>query len=158
MVYDVHRLSEFDIVGITETELGDSILDRMANIALLRKAMDAAGIIKPLHVFGSLDPICTPLYFLAGADIFDGLSWIRFAYWKDVAIYHKNRSPMDFGTSESEYKGLVRSCAANLYYLSDLKRRLDRYLIDMDLKRLGKHVALFEQAVDDLHVKLRGVV
>ncbi len=49
----------------------------MQNIAKLRKALDKAGLNIPLHVFGSLDTVTTPLYFLAGADIFDGLTWLR---------------------------------------------------------------------------------
>ena len=82
----ISRFSEFDVVGMTETELGGSILDRMANIARVRTAMDNEGVTRPLHIFGSLDPVCTPLYFLAGADIFDGLSWIRFSYRDDIAV------------------------------------------------------------------------
>ena len=113
----VDAFSEFDIIGLTEAELGDSVLMRMRNIAFLRQLMDIQKIHKPLHIYGSLDPVCTPLYFLAGADIFDGLSWLRFAYRDELAVYHRNRVPLDFDPSVSEDVGRMRSYMANLHYL-----------------------------------------
>ena len=74
---EVQRFVEFDAIGMTESELGQSVVERMANIARLRNAMETENIVKPLHIFGSLDPIRTTLYFLAGADIFDGLARIH---------------------------------------------------------------------------------
>ena len=158
MIAEVRRFSEFDVIGVTETELGESVLERMANIALVRQAMDAARVTKPLHIFGSLDPVCTPLYFLAGADIFDGLSWLRFSYREDMAVYHKNRGPLEFGSVEKETRALVRSYVANLHYLRDLSRRLQRYLIDKKATRLGRHQEFFMESLDNLRVQLPGVV
>ena len=140
LIYHVRKFSEFDIVGITETELGSSVLDRMVSIARLRRAMDENNVKKPLHVYRSLDPVCTPLYFLAGADIFDGLSWIRFSYWKDMAVHHKNRSLLEFGPYERDERALIRCCAQNLYFLTNLKRRLDRYLLDRDEDVIGGEI------------------
>ena len=158
LIAEVERFSEFDVIGITETELGESVLDRMTNIARVRRAMDSARIEKPLHIFGSLDPVCTPLYFLAGADIFDGLSWLRFSYMDDLAVYHKNRGPLDFGASEKEYRALARSYEANLHYLRNLGQRLHRYLIDRRVDRLGRHQKFFVDCLDDLQVRLPGVI
>ena len=155
----VDHFREFDIVGVTEAELGDSTLVRMRNIAFLRQLMDNHKVFKPLHIYGSLDPICTPLYFLAGADIFDGLSWLRLAYRNELAVYHRNRVPLDFGLGEAEDVGLMRSYTANLHYLvSVLTPRLKRYLIDRDEDRLGIHSSFFREALDDLRVRLPGVV
>ena len=53
----------------------------MKNIAQIRRALDGVGLDTPLHVFGSLDTVTTPMYFMAGADIFDGLTWLRFAFY-----------------------------------------------------------------------------
>ena len=156
LVAQVSRFSEFDIVGITETELGDSMLDRMVNIARIRIAMDDEDIIKPLHIFGSLDPVCTPLYFLAGADIFDGLSWIRFSYMDDIAVYHKNHAALRFGISDGDRLSMARIYDANLHYLSEFKSRMLRYLLDGDEKRLGTHGGFFAKSLDDLRVKVRG--
>ena len=155
----VDHFKEFDIVGVTEAELGDSTLGRMQNIARLRQLMDSYKVDKPLHVYGSLDPVCTPLYFLAGADIFDGLSWLRLAYRNELAVYHRNRVPLDFGPGASEDLGLIRSYIENLHYLvSDLTPRLKRYLIDRDERRLGVHSSFFKKVLDDLRVTLPGVV
>ena len=158
LIEQVSRFTEFDIVGITETELGASILDKMANITRIRVAMDDANVSKPLHVFGSLDPICTPLYFLAGADIFDGLSWIRFAYRDDMAVYHQNNTPLQFGITDRNRLNLARSYDANLHYLTQLKGRLTRYLLDGDENRLGPHSQFFATSLDDLRGVVRGVV
>ena len=78
IIKNVHALADFDVIGVTEKEVGNSILNRMKNIAQLRRALDKAGLETPIHVFGSLDTVTTPMYFLAGADIFDGLTWLRF--------------------------------------------------------------------------------
>ena len=158
LIAEVDRFSEFDVIGLTETELGESVLDRMANIARVRRAMDSARIVKPLHIFGSLDPVCTPLYFLAGADIFDGLSWLRFSYMDDLAVYHKNRGPLVFGASEKEDRALVRSYEANLHYLRKLGQSLHRYLLDRKVERLGRHQGFFVDCLDDLRVRLPGVI
>jgi len=76
IVENIRALADFDIIGLTEKEVGSSIFDRMQNIATIRLALDKAGMEIPIHVFGSLDTITTPMYFLAGADIFDGLTWL----------------------------------------------------------------------------------
>nr|MBA3572745.1 hypothetical protein [Pyrinomonadaceae bacterium] len=80
IIQNIHRLADFDVIGMTEKEVGNSIFNRMQNIAKLRLALDNAGLHTPIHVFGSLDTVTTPMYFLAGADIFDGLTWLRFAF------------------------------------------------------------------------------
>ena len=80
-------LRAFDIIGVTERELGETILDRLVNVAKLRELLNAKGISRPIHIFGGLDPLATPLYFAAGAEIFDGLGWLRYAYREGVAMH-----------------------------------------------------------------------
>jgi len=57
------KLKSFHIVGFTEKELGNSILKRMTNISEIRLALDDAEIDIPIHIYGSLDPITSVLYF-----------------------------------------------------------------------------------------------
>ena len=83
----IANLRAFDIVGVTERELGESILDRLVNIAKLRNLLNAPGVSLPIHIFGGLDPLFTPLYFAAGAEMFDGLGWLRYAYREGVAMH-----------------------------------------------------------------------
>ena len=83
----IANLRAFDIVGVTERELGESILDRLVKVAKLRRQLDAERVTCPIHIFGGLDPLFTPLYFAAGAEIFDGLGWLRYAYREGVAMH-----------------------------------------------------------------------
>ncbi len=83
----VANLRAFDIIGVTERELGESILSRLVNISKLRELLNANGVSHPIHIFGGLDPLATPLYFAAGAEIFDGLGWLRYAYREGVAMH-----------------------------------------------------------------------
>ena len=62
-VANAAELGSFDIVGVTEKELGRTMLDRMAQITRLRLAMDEAGTKTPLHIFGALDPLSVCLYY-----------------------------------------------------------------------------------------------
>ena len=44
---NVHALAVFDVIGVTEKEIGSSVFQRMENIALVRLALDNAGIKSP---------------------------------------------------------------------------------------------------------------
>ena len=154
----VGDFKEFDVIGMTEAELGYTLFDRMNNIARIRIAMDGENVATPLHIFGSLDPVCTPLYFISGADIFDGLTWLRFSYMDDVAVYHRNRVPLQFGAKERDYEALARSYTENLYYLADLTGRMNRYLLDGDEDRFGRHSKFYKQCIDDLRFRRKGAI
>src|SRR5437762_1985645 len=65
-----------DLVFV-EQELGRSILERARNIARIRRALVEIGNDLPIHIFGCLDPGLVRYYAMAGADIFDGLQWLR---------------------------------------------------------------------------------
>jgi len=79
-------LAGFDVIGVTEKELGSNLLERLTHISQLRHELDSADNPAPIHVWGGLDPIMTPLYFFAGAQIFDGVSWLRYAYESGMAV------------------------------------------------------------------------
>ena len=49
------RLRAFDTIGVTEKELGSTLLKRLLNLAQLRKRLDDAQVEAPLHVFGGLE-------------------------------------------------------------------------------------------------------
>ena len=68
----IDELSGFDVIGVTEKELGKNLINRLHRLARLRLALSQREIHSPIHVWGGLDPLLTPLYFFAGADIFDG--------------------------------------------------------------------------------------
>src|SRR5579872_354807 len=86
----IKALEGFSVIGFTERELGSKIMTRMETIASIRRALDAADLRVPIHVFGSLDTLATSLYFISGAEIFDGLTWLRFGYHEGQTIYSQN--------------------------------------------------------------------
>lgn len=86
-------LRSFDMLGVTEKELGKNLLDRLKRIARLRCEMLRKDVNIPIHVWGGLDPVVTPLYFFAGADIFDGVSWLRYAFHQGMAV-NREASPV----------------------------------------------------------------
>lgn len=71
------QVANFDIIGVTERELGHSVISRCRALFRLRASLTTAGLSTPIHVFGSITPAAVTTYFLCGADIFDGLNWLR---------------------------------------------------------------------------------
>jgi len=128
VINQIDSLKDFDIIGFTEKEVGDSVLDRMTNIAKFRIAMDKANINKPIHIFGSLDPISAPLYFISGADIFDSLTWIRFSYFNGMAIYKNNyaiiKQPLEYKTGRL----ICQSYVDNINSLKFLQMQMKKYI------------------------------
>lgn len=81
-------IRQLSAVGVTEKEAGASFKQRIKMIEELRNILNANDLEEmPIHVFGGLDPMRTYFYFLAGADIFDGTSWLRFGFEKGKAVY-----------------------------------------------------------------------
>jgi hypothetical protein len=159
MIEKIELLKGFDIIGFTEKELGTSVLDRMIKIALIRKEMDEAGFQIPIHIFGSLDPITTPLYYFAGADIFDGLSWLRFVYDKksDYATYINCIGPKENGIHATMSSLWTSSIYANYNYLRRLEINLKKYKDSGDFSIFGENEVFFKEACDDLSEAVGGI-
>lgn len=68
------------IIGFTEKELGDTLGERLKNLIAIKRALLRRSWPGYIHVFGGLEPSLSILYYFAGADIFDGLSWQRVRY------------------------------------------------------------------------------
>lgn len=148
----IDSLREFDIIGFTEKELGTSVLEIMINIAALRKGMDEKDLQKPIHIFGSLDPITTPLYYFSGADIFDGLSWLRFAYDEQTgtASYINCFGPKKEGIHVSMYVHWVHMVYTNYNYLRRLEIDLKKFKDTQDFNIFGENGQFFKKSYDDL--------
>jgi|SRR5579859_3485650 len=156
VIRNVHGFAEFDVIGVTEKEIGNSIIDRMKNIAKLRRALDKAGLDTPIHVFGSLDTVTTPLYFLAGADIFDGLTWLRFAYHQGQTIYKQNYGALKFGVATKAHVIDGRCWNDNYYYMRDLELEMRRFLNGYDFSVFKYHGTLFESALQNAMEEIGG--
>lgn len=144
----VSQFADFDIIGITEKEIGNSLVDRMKNIAKLRRAMAGAGIDIPIHVFGSLDTISTPMYFLAGADIFDGLTWLRFAFHEGLTIYKHNFGALKLGVTTKAHMVDARCWHQNYYYMNELQLEMRRFLASQDFNSFKYHGSMFKTALE----------
>jgi hypothetical protein len=151
IIENVESLAEFDIIGVTEKEIGSSILSRMTNIARLRVELNKVGLSTPIHVFGSLDTLSTPLYFLAGADIFDGLTWLRFAFMDGQTVYKHNFGAMRFGIDTKAHMIDARCWNENYYYMKKLELQMRRYLN-------GHDCCVFEHNASFLGDSLRSAV
>lgn len=137
LIANIRLLQGFDIVGLTEKELGTSIQERISNVIKIRLALDQNGMGTPIHIFGCLDPLSIWLYYLCGADIFDGLTWLRLAFIEDMAVYRNNwailQSNADIGGRDLE----IISWIENLRYLSQQKLKMVRFSHSYDMTEIS---------------------
>lgn len=154
LLQNVDKFKPFDIIGITEKELGESYFQRMKNIFLLRKKLDIAGIESPIHIFGALDPISVVLYFIMGAEIFDGLSWLKYDYFDCCAAYINNsyviKDINNIYLSDNEIR--MRTLKDNIYQLEKLKNVLLNFSKENDFGVFNKFIG------EELATKIKEVV
>lgn len=150
VLQNASALVEFDVVGITEKEIGNSILNRMENIARLRQSLDKHRAGVPIHVFGSLDTITTPMYFIAGADIFDGLTWLRFAYLDGYTMYKHNYGALQLGVKTRSHVIDGRCWFHNYSYLTEMQLEMRRFLNSGDFSSFRHHGEMFSRAYGSL--------
>lgn len=148
-------LRGFDVIGLTEKELGTSMLDRMVAIARFRDHLDANNVKAPIHIFGALDPLSTCLYFVAGAEIFDGLTWIRYAYRNGICVYIDNAAALkwDIGLSHNRIRATIM--VDNLNEIDLLTDRLRQFHHTQDVQKLAPHSDLVSRSIDALNTRLK---
>jgi len=136
----------FDIIGVTEKDLGKNIIDQLKRIAFLRKGLNEAGVDSPIHVWGGLDPVMTPLFFFVGAEIFDGISWLRYAYRNGVAVNRKCYSILkpEIGITTSHQLNEALVGFENLRFLDNLTTCLQQW-VDFE----GNSFDMFDPHVKD---------
>jgi hypothetical protein len=127
LIDNIKLIGSFSILGITEKELGDSLLERCRNLLQIRTALLEAGFETPIHIFGCLDPAVMIAYFLCGADIFDGLAWLRYTFDHGFATYHSTATMLRKQWRISEYDLLITRWISNLEYLETLTRGMRRF-------------------------------
>lgn len=156
VIENMEALHDFDMIGFTEKELGSNTILRMENIARIRLAMDEKGIRRPLHIFGSLDMIATPLYFLSGADIFDGLTWLRYGFVDGLALYEQNYGIITWPLDYSDKLIRAHRIVGNLAPLAVLRQQLLNYLVDGKLTHFERrHHKLIKAGFDALRSRLK---
>jgi hypothetical protein len=158
IIQNIKSFNMFDIIGIIEKELGPTILDRMVAIATLRSEMDRKGIIKPLHVFGSLDTITTPLYYFSGADIFDGLAWSRHIFYEGKTLYRDSFGPSLKGIQANMNNILLSTLIDNFNYLLELRLELEEFESTKKFEIFGDNFKFFEKSYEKLRQKMGGTI
>jgi len=137
ILQNIEALRNFDIIGLTEKELGSTLLDRLERVAIIRLALDEFKIDKPLHIFGSLDPIICPLFFISGADIFDGLTWLRYGFIDGLAVYEQNYGIITQPHDLLDARVRISRLVSNLSELRRTKQQMMNYLLDGDFKHFS---------------------
>ena len=132
VVDQIHVLATFDLVGVTEKELGPTLLDRCRSILQLREALHRRGFQTPLHVFGCLDPMTILAYFLCGADVFDGLVWLRFAFSEGIPVYHPTRMILNETWADRDGDVVAAQRIENLNWMRVQARAMRRYCSTYD--------------------------
>lgn len=143
---NVPSLHPFAVIGVTEKEIGRSFQERMENIARLRRELMKRGMETPIHIFGSLDTISSPLYFVAGADIFDGLTWLRYAYYNGNTIYRQNYGALALGLGTRAEIVEGQCWSNNYHYLMKLRDQMRAYINTGDFSVFAHHSTTIQNA------------
>ena len=120
----VANLRAFDVVGVTDNELGDTILHRLVALATLRNLLNQAEVDAPIHVFGGLDPLYTPLMYAAGGEFFDGLGWLRYVYDRGLPLYRDSWPLLDEQIERPWQAALASAQLHNLQEIRKLRTQL----------------------------------
>jgi hypothetical protein len=154
---EASAFDRFDVVGVTEKELGDTLLDRVLCLARLRRLLDSSGSTAvPLHVFGALDPVLTPVYFMAGAEVFDGLSWLRYAYYHETAVHPDELALLTGSFDADRVLRDAERYLSNLGQLGRLGERLRRWAGEPEqYELLGRHHQRFREIYEMMQDRLR---
>lgn len=139
LVEQKEKLNHFSIIGFTEKELGDTVRERLINLWRLRQGLSHIGWNGSIHLFGGLEPNLAGLYYLAGADIFDGLSWQRIRYRDSSTLF--NTKHYNIGINENANK--LEMMIDNISVLREIERELLLKSVDRE--------TLSSQMIECLH-------
>ena len=159
LIPSIKELSTFDIIGVTEKELGKNLLDRLKTICSLRTALDEVNIKAPIHIWGGLDPLITPLYFFAGADIFDGVSWLRYFYHEGKSVNSESYAVLNGNIRVTHDFAIMKSISDNITSLQGLSTSLrsfansDKPTFDM----FANNGESFEKAYREMKANIPGM-
>jgi hypothetical protein len=120
-------IAAFDLIGVTEKELEESVLKRCERILQIRSALAHRGYETPIHVFGCLDPVTILAYFLCGADVFDGLAWLRFAFSHGIPTYHATSTILGGNWADRDIDVVAAQRVQNLTWLRMQAKAMHRY-------------------------------
>ena len=127
----------------------------------IRLSLNDYNIDKPLHIFGSLDPAICPLFFISGADIFDGLTWLRYGFVDGLAVYEQNYGIMTQPLDLHDARVRITRLVSNLTALKRIRQQMMNYLLEgnfAEFKHLREPQTVFkshETLFQEIHTALR---
>lgn len=148
LIENITEIEPFDVLGITEKELGSSLFTRCRNLLRIRNALNIKDLTIPIHIFGCLDPLNIISYFLCGADMFDGTIWLKFGFNSNLAIYLSNLAYLNGSWSEPDSNVRASSCSLNLASLTKLMYKMRRFTYEYDFNLLGLEEHFCNQVKD----------
>ena len=99
--------------------------------------------------------LCAHVY-IAGAEIFDGLTWLRYGYHDGLCIYTHNLGVVKYGLHVSDNLVRSRALTENSYALQLLRQRLLEFEETRSFDKLKPHEALLSDACDSLKTQFKG--
>ena len=142
----LEAMKQFDIVGITAREAGGSLLKRSSSIVMLRDLLNNAGLDTPIHVFGAINPYEVLTYFFCGADIFDGLNWLRLAFRSNGSVPIDESALEDMKWSLPDPDMLIGEWTNNLRFLYRLQGALQEYASNCTFESLVEEFPIARRA------------
>lgn len=150
---NIDNINNFDIIGVTDKDLGFNLLERCQNLISLRELL---GTEKPIHLFGCDDPQTVLLYNIIGADIFDGTAWTRFYFWRGHAVYLKQYSLITGSWTDRIGFNNITAISKNLERMRRFQSALHQFIntLNFDLLNFSKRIIinlkkiLYELGVD----------
>ena len=142
----VEALKQFGVIGITAREAGNSFLKRCSSIVMLRDILNDARLDTPIHVFGAINPYEVLAYFFCGADIFDGLNWLRLAFRNAGSVPIDETATEDMNWSLMGWDLQAVQCTYNLTLLFRLQEAMREYAASGAIEPLVEEFPLARQA------------
>ena len=141
----LEEMKQFSVIGIAAREAGDSFLKRCSSIVMLRDLLNDAGLEMPIHVFGATSPYEVLAYFFCGADIFDGLNWLRLAFRNSGSVPIDESALEDMKWNMMAWELQAVQCTYNLTLLFRLQQAMREYARSGDLESLIEEFPLARQ-------------
>lgn len=151
VIANIDGLNQFNIIGITEKEIGRTFLERLKFVATLRGQLDRVGNDAPIHIFGCLEPILMVLYFLAGAEIFDGLSWLRYAYIDGGTVYNREYGVLNLGIDMNFDALKMQILRNNLNFLIEFSLKMRKFVDTQNYAEFGES---YMKKIKEIHETL----
>ena len=119
---------------------------RCSSIVMLRDLLNDASLEMPIHVFGAINPYEVLAYFFCGADIFDGLNWLRLAFRNSGSVPTEESALEDMKWNMTDWELQAVQCTYNLTLLFRLQQAMREYATSGNLESLVEEFPLARQA------------